>query len=107
MRRPVLLVVSIAVAMLLANLYGCGQDVATKENEGLSREEEKELEQRLEELEKKVESEDKADSQETANQPEEDSKPEQSEQQAEDDVWTAAEAYYQAVSSEDWAFTYK
>jgi hypothetical protein len=100
MRKSVLLMALVAVAMLLANLYGCGQDVATKENEGLSREEEKELEQRLEELEKEIESEDKAAPQESASQPE------QTEQQSEDDVWKAAEAYYRAVSSEDWAFTY-
>jgi Flp pilus assembly protein TadB len=62
MRKTVLLLASVAVAMLLANLYGCEQ-TGTKNNEGLSRVEEKELSQRLEELEKKVESEDKADSQ--------------------------------------------
>jgi hypothetical protein len=38
MRRTFLLLASIAVAILMANLYGCGQDVATKENKGLSKE---------------------------------------------------------------------
>jgi hypothetical protein len=65
MRKTVLLLALVAVSMLLANLYGSEQ-TGTKNNEGLSREE-KELSQRLEELEKKVESEDKADSQEIAD----------------------------------------
>ena len=106
MRKPVLLMALVAVAMILANLYGCGQ-TNTGNNEGLSEKEEKKLKQRIEELEEKVESDDKAGSQKSASRSEENIKPEQSEQQAEDDVWTAAEAYYQAVSSEDWAFTYK
>jgi hypothetical protein len=95
MRKTVLLLASVAVAMLLANLYGCGpqQNVGTKNNEGLSKEEEKKLNQRLQELEKKVGAQDKA-------------QPELPEQQTEDDVRAAAEAYYQAVSDEDWSYTY-
>jgi endonuclease YncB( thermonuclease family) len=95
MRKTVLLLASVAVAMLLANLYGCGsgQNVGTKNNEGLSKEEEKKLNQRLQELEKKVGAGDKA-------------QPELPEQQTEDDVRAAAEAYYQAVSDGDWSYTY-
>jgi hypothetical protein len=105
MRKSVLLMALVAVAMLLATLYGCEQ-TSTGSNEGLSETEERKLNQRIEELEKEIESEDKADPKESADQSKENSKAEQSEQQAEDDVWTAAEGYYQAVSSEDWAFTY-
>jgi hypothetical protein len=95
MKKSVLLLASVAVAMLLAILYGCGsgQNVGTKNNEGLSKEEEKKLNQRLQELEKKVGAQDKA-------------QPELPEQQTEDDVRAAAEAYYQAVSDGDWSYTY-
>lgn len=122
--RTVLLLFSMAAAIVIG-VTGCSdqldqltgnsspqkQNVAQKPdkvvvNEGLSKEEEEELNQRLEELEKKVEAEDKAGSRETANQPEESSQPEQSEQQAEDDVRAAAESYYQAVSRADWSYTY-
>jgi hypothetical protein len=125
MRKTVLLLASVVVAMLLANLFGCGQtspprevreqNASAKNNEGLSREEEKELSQRLEELEKRVEAQEKAVTQETANHPKENSQTEQQqaaeersspEGQTKAELVQAVEDYYQAADRDDWAYTY-
>ncbi len=103
---------------LFTTLYGCGQTspppegaeqkVATKKpdkvvvNEGLTKKEEKELSQRLEELENRVEAEDRAGSQEQQQVEEEPP----TEGQTEADLVEAVEDYYLAVDSEDWAYTY-
>lgn len=82
-------------------------------NKGLSKQEEKKLNERLDKLEKKVESRDRADSQRTTSQPSENTQlaentqPEQSQQQVEEEVRTAAEAYYQAAKARDWGYTYE
>jgi hypothetical protein len=77
-------------------------------NEGLSKKEEKKLNDRLDELEKKVESQDKKGSQGSASRPTESSQPEQSQAslQAEDQARAAAEAYYEAVAARSWGYTY-
>ncbi len=118
LRKAVLLLASIAMLALFTTLYGCGQTspppegaeqkVATKKpdkvvvNEGLTKEEEKELSQRLEELENRVEAEDRAGSQEQQQVEEEPP----TEGQTEADLVEAVEDYYLAVDSEDWAYTY-
>jgi hypothetical protein len=75
-------------------------------NKGLSKQEEKKLNERLDELEEKVEEPDKEGSQTSASPPAESSQPESSEQQVEDQVRAAAESYYQAVAARDWGYTY-
>src|SRR5215212_7193975 len=75
-------------------------------NKGLSKKEEKKLNERLDELEAKVEAPDKERSQTTASQPPESSQPESAEQQVEEQVRAAAESYYQAVAVRDWGYTY-
>ena len=68
-------------------------------NEGMSKKEEKKLNERLDELEKKVEGQNEQDSQDTSA----DSQPEQP---IEDQVRAAAETYYQAAAARDWGYTY-
>lgn len=74
-------------------------------NKGLSKKEEKKLNKRLNELEKKVEAQDKKGSQGTTS-PKESSQHESSQQQVEDQVQAAADSYYQAVAASDWGYTY-
>ena len=99
-------------------LYGCGQAISTPEeanqnvapkepkkvvvNEGLSKEEEADLSQRLEELEEKVEAEERADSPE--QQQAEEKPPDEGRTEA--DLEKAVEDYYLAVDREDWGYTY-
>src|SRR5215204_2392201 len=71
-------------------------------NKGLSKQEEKKLNERLDELEKKVGAQDKQGSKDSKA----DSQPDRSQQQVEDEVQTAAEAYYQAAKARDWGYTY-
>jgi hypothetical protein len=71
-------------------------------NKGLSKQEEEELNERLDDLEKKVEAQDKQGSKESTANPRTD----QSQQQVEGEVQTAAEAYYQAAKARDWEYTY-
>src|SRR5215203_3131118 len=118
MRKTALLLVISAVAIVVA-VAGCSDanqhsggssprkgKVANKEdnrkpktvvvNEGMSKKEEKKLNQRLDELEKKVNKQDEKGSQATASRTVETSQPEQSQApQAEDQVRSAAVAYYQ------------
>lgn len=75
-------------------------------NKGLSKKEEKKLNERLDKLEKKVESQDKADSQRTTPESTEYAQPDQSQQEVEDQARAAAESYYQAVEVRDWGYTY-
>jgi len=126
MRKTVLLLAMVTAALLMA---GCGYingdqaegqspkkkqpsleqegTVAVKEkpktvkvNEGLSKKEEEKLNERLDELEKKVESQDEDGPQGTASQTTESSQPEQSQApQAEDQARAAAVAYYEAVAA--------
>ena len=120
MRRTVLLLVSVAVAMAVV-VAGCtktpDKDTARKNveenpktvvvNKGLSKKQEEKLNKRLDELEKKVNSQDDKGSQRTASQPTESSQPEQAQtQQAEGQARAAAEAYYQAVAARNWRYTY-
>jgi hypothetical protein len=74
------------------------KETAGKGNEGMSKKEEKKLNERLDELEKKVEGQNKQGSKgKTSN-----SQPEQ----VEDQVGAAAEDYYQAAAARDWGYTY-
>jgi hypothetical protein len=109
MRKHFILFASMAILALSVALYGCEQigspsEEAAKKpekvvvNEGLSKEEEKDLSQRLQELEKKVE----ADSQ-GQQQVEESS----TEGQTEADLVEAVEDYYLAVDRADWTYTYE
>jgi hypothetical protein len=68
-------------------------------NEGMSKKQEKKLNQRLDELEKKVDDKDEQASKDTTV----DIQPEQ---QVEDQVRAAAEAYYAAVEVRAWGYTY-
>jgi hypothetical protein len=72
-------------------------------NKGMSKKEEKNLNGRLDELEKEVEAQNKQDSK---NKPD-DSRTGQPNQQVEDQVRAAAEAYYQAAAARDWGYTYE
>jgi hypothetical protein len=133
MKKTVLLLAMVAAALLMA---GCsyingdqaeGQGPKKKEsppeqeatvsveekpktvmaNEGLSKKEEEKLNERLDELEKKVDSQDEEGSQGTASQPTESGQPEQSQApQAEGQARAAAEAYYEAVAARNWSYTY-
>jgi hypothetical protein len=133
MKKTVLLLAMVAAALLMA---GCsyingdqaeGQGPKNKEsppeqeatvsleekprtvmvNEGLSKNEEEKLNERLDELEKKVDSQDEEGSQGTASQPTESGQPEQSQApQAEGQARAAAEAYYEAVAARNWGYTY-
>jgi hypothetical protein len=133
MKKPVLLLTTVAAALVMA---GCsyidgdqaeGQGPKNKEsppeqeatvsleekprtvmvNEGLSKNEEEKLNERLDELEKKVDSQDEEGSQGTASQPTESGQPEQSQApQAEGQARAAAEAYYEAVAARNWGYTY-
>ncbi len=76
-------------------------------NKGMSKKEERKLNERLNELEKKVEGKDKKGSRATASNPAEYSQPEQPQEQAEDQARAAAESYYQAVEARDWGYTYR
>ena len=126
MKKTILLLAMVAAALLMA---GCsyingdeagGQSpkkkqpsleqegtVAVKEkpktimvNEGLSKKEEKKLNERLDELEKKVESQDEKESKGTTRQTTDSAQPEQSQApQAEEQALAAAEAYYEAVAA--------
>lgn len=71
-------------------------------NKGMSKKEEKELNKRLDELEKEVEAKDKQGPENTTAE----SQPEQPQQQVEDQVREAAETYYQAAAARDWGYTY-
>lgn len=119
MRRAILLLTTMVV------LYGCGQAAPPEGdgradakkpdkvvvNEGLNKKEEEELSRRLEELESKVEENEKADAGEADANSQEGGKPEEQptpgEGSTEDDVVDAVEAYYQAVHSQDWSYTYE
>ena len=68
-------------------------------NEGMGKKEEKELNERLDELEKKVDAEAKKESRSNTA----DSQPDQ---QVEDQVRAAAETYYEAAASRNWGYTY-
>ena len=133
MKKTVLLLAIVAAALLMA---GCsyingeqaeGQGPKKKEsppeqeatvlveekpktvmvNEGLSKKEEEKLNERLDELEKKVDSQVEEGSRGTASQPTQSGQPEQSQaQQAEDQARAAAEAYYEAVAARSWGYTY-
>jgi hypothetical protein len=135
MKKTVLLLAMVTAALLMA---GCGyingdqaegqspkkkqpsleqeETVAVKEkpktgkvNEGLSKKEEEKLNERLDELEKKVDSQDEDGPQGTASQTtESSSQPEQSQApQVEDQARAAAEAYYEAVAVRNWVYTYE
>ncbi len=119
MSRTVLLLVSVTVAMVAA-VAGCSstpdKKVATKNagekpktvvvNKGLSKQEEKELNQRLDELEKKVGAQGKKSFRAAASASVGSGQPEPSQTQAEEQARAAAEAYYRAVASRNWAYTY-
>ena len=70
-------------------------------NKGLSKQEEKKLNERLDKLEKKVDAQDKQGSQDSTS----GGQTEQPQQQ-EDQVQAAAESYYQAAAARDWGYTY-
>jgi hypothetical protein len=74
------------------------KETAGKGNEGMSKKEEKKLNERLDELEKEVEQQNKQDSGGKA--------PNSQPEQVEDQVGAAAEAYYQAAAARDWGYTY-
>ena len=79
-----------------------------KVNEGLSKKEEKKLNERLDELEKKVDAQDEEGPQGTASQPTESGQSEASQApQAEDQARAAAGAYYEAVAARNWVYTYE
>ena len=133
MKKTVLLLAMMTAALFMA---GCGYVIGTESNgqspkkeqtsfeqegtvalkekpktvmvdEGLSKKEEDRLNERLDELEKKVESQDEEGSQGTASRPPEGSQPEQFQAaQAEDQARAAAEAYYEAVAARNWGYTY-
>ena len=69
---------------------------------GMNKKEEKELNKRLEELEKEVEAQDKQGSENTKTE----SQPEQPQLEVEDQVREAAETYYQSAAARDWGYTY-
>lgn len=71
-------------------------------NEGMSKKEEKKLNERLDELEKEVEDQGEQASKGTTV----DIEPEQSDQQVEDQVRAVAETYYEAAAARDWGYTY-
>ena len=120
------LVIGLAALVAVIGASGCGEildlnrgdsspkkkEVAGKENDakpktvvvnkGLSKKEEKKLNERLDELEKKVESQDEQGSNDATAE----TQPEQPQQQVEDQVRAAAETYYQAAAARDWGFTY-
>ena len=120
------IVVGVIALLAVVGTAGCGdiidfgeskdppkkKEVAGKENgakpktvvvnEGMNKKEEKKLNKRLDELEKKVEDKDKQDSQGRTTE----TQTGQSQQQIEDQVRAAAEAYYQAVAARDWGYTY-
>jgi len=75
-------------------------------NEGMSNKEEEKLNERLDELEKKVDSQGEKGSQGDASQPAESDQTGQSQPQQTEDQVRAAEAYYQAVAARDWGYTY-
>jgi hypothetical protein len=88
------------------DVAGKGNDAKPKTvvvNKGMSKKEEKNLNGRLDELEKEVEAQNKQDSK---NKPD-DSRTGQPNQQVEDQVRAAAEAYYQAAAARDWGYTYE
>jgi len=115
MKKTALLLMSLAVAMTIV-VAGCSdtpnKNVARKNakekpktvvvNKGLSKQEEKKLNERLDELEKKVGVQDEKASNATSG----NGQPESSQQQVEDQVQAAAEAYYQAAADRDWGYTY-
>jgi hypothetical protein len=68
-------------------------------NEGMSKKQEKKLNERLDELEEKVDDQDEQASKDTTV----DIQPEQ---QVEDQVRAAAETYYEAAAIRDWGYTY-
>ena len=111
------LIVGMSALLALVATTGCGiidfdggntppnkKQVAGKEktvmvNEGMSKKEEKKMNERLDELENKVEDQDEQASKGTTV----DIQPEQ---QLGDQVRTAAEAYYEAAAVRDWGYTY-
>lgn len=119
MSRTVLLLVSLAVTMTVAGA-GCSgtpdENAARKNsiekpktvvvNKGLSKKEEKKLNDRLDELEKKVGAQGKKSPRTTASASAGSGQPEPSQPQAEDRARAAAEAYYQAAAARNWGYTY-
>src|SRR5215210_7677803 len=104
------LIVALMALIILVGVSGCsgnpeqgsGEQPAHKQkprtvvvNKGMSKKEEKKLNERLDELEKKVGSQDKKSSDNST----ENNQPEQSQQQVEDQVRAAAESYYQAAAT--------
>src|SRR5215211_2857241 len=79
----------------VANKQNNQQPKTVVVNKGLSKQQEKKLNERLDELEKKVESQDKGDSQRTTPESTEYTQPDQSQQEVEDQARAAAESYYQ------------
>jgi len=76
-------------------------------NEGLSKKEEEELNERLDELEKKVDSQDEEGPRGSASRQTQSSQPEQPQApQAEEQARAAAEAYYEAAAARSWGYTY-
>jgi len=119
MRRIVPPLFSVAVAMAII-VAGCGntpdKNVARKNvnekpktvtvNKGLSKKEEKKLNDRLDKLEKKVGVQDKKSPRATASASAGSGQPEPTQPRAEEQARAAAEAYYQAVAARDWGYTY-
>src|SRR5687768_12627660 len=119
MRMTILLLMPVAVAMAVV-VAGCtntpDKDTARKNakekpktvvvNKGLSKKQEEELNKRLDKLEKKVGAQGKKSPQATASASVGSGQPEPSQPQAEDQAQAAAVAYYQAVASRNWAYTY-
>jgi hypothetical protein len=119
MRRIVPPLFSVAVAMAII-VAGCGntadKNVARKNvnekpktvtvNKGLSKKEEKNLNERLDKLEKKVGVQDKKSPRATASASAGSGQPEPTQPRAEEQARAAAEAYYQAVAARNWGYTY-
>jgi hypothetical protein len=129
MTKPILMVVSAAnrglvhrcvlaigltAVLVLFAVTGCGDgpDQNSEKpkkvvvNEGMSKKEKKKLNERLDELEKKVEEQNKKGSRATPGSSAQTSRPETTQPAVEPQVRVAAEAYYQAVEAEDWGYTY-
>jgi len=112
-QRYVLIVGLMAVTALVA-VTGCSDrpDQNSEKpkkvvvNKGMNKKEEKKLNERLDELEKKVEEQNKKGSRATPGGSAETSQPETTQPAFEQQVRTAAEAYYQAVEAENWGYTY-
>ena len=122
MRRTVFLLALMASALLMT---GCSEPNATQQaapeqekkvvkvNEGMSKEEEEKLNERLAELEEKLEEEPQQEpKQEPPQKPkqepvtQEGSEPEQAAESAEDQALEAAQDYYAAAAAGDYNYTY-